>query len=154
MAQDRSGNIFDEASRRLSKKKKPAAGATPPAAEKPTAQETPVVQPNREVQEMLDKMRTMQKDLDFKIEELQQKSGMAPEVFQNYIKKIKDMNLNLSNHVQGKKSELEQKVWGVLGENAKQAHEKSKEPPTTKPLTEKERKGKTIGARRNWIPMR
>lgn len=150
-------NIFDAASQKLGKKAKslkegaPAAGSKPSTTKRIAEQ---VVDP--EVQRMLDRMKWMKQDLDDKMEALKKKSGLNDEQFEKYIQHLAGLDIVKLEESKKKRAELEEKILNVVGPSNQQRalQIQSTEPPKSKPLTEKERKSKTIGARRNWLPMR
>lgn len=118
--------------------RKPEKKAAAPAAQT----ETPIAY-DPQTQQMLNQIKDMQDSIKSRLDYIAQKSGMK-----------KEDVLQLINKLPGSKQEVEKmnanlklfadKVWGAVGQG--KLEEKTS-------LTEKQRKSKTLGSRRNWMKM-
>lgn len=125
-------------------KKKPPQ-SSPPSADKKNYTDSETV-------EMLEKMNTMRRDLEKKLEGLYQQSGMSGDELQAYLDNPKNVGEVLWEKIQQQRQELSDKLYKMVGieEKARSTIKKSKE----KEEAVKKRKGKTLGTRKKWIPIR
>jgi|GEM_PF-3378239 len=150
-------SLFETAAETLgSKKKKNKASAGPrqpvPDRDVTKRKETiiPKLPQDRETKEMLAKIRTMQSDLQSRFDLLYQKSGKTPEQLMDYLNNPKNFPKKDWEFIQKNKQILENRVWDVVGEELKPVPNKIR----TRANLDDERKGKTLGARKKWLPMR
>lgn len=136
MSQD--DNIFDTAAKKLSRGKKRI-----PASARPAKEPKPYRDP--ETQEMLQRIKEMKDDLDSKIEEIKNQTGPAAEHFKKLLTNQVELSPQEWDDIQLAKKLLGDKLWDSMNQ--------VKEPPKAPP-TPSNRKGKTLGARKKWIPMR
>jgi hypothetical protein len=103
----------------------------------------------RDAQEIINHIKSLQADLEQKLDVVYQKSKLTP-------KKVKDLLSNPNafspkdwEKLQEKKRELEKSLGFKLGTSIKKEKVKIE-------IEEKDRarKGKTLGARKKWMPMR
>ena len=155
MAEDK--NIFETAAKKLGKNKgKQPSGPVPL---KPVADKDPTPTPNRPIipslprdpqtQAMLNKIRTMQADLQQRFELLYKTAKMSAEEFKAYLANPKNFSKKDWEFVQKNKNILEVKVWDTVGTELKPSTSGRK-----RENLDQERKGKTLGARKKWIPMK
>lgn len=133
-------NIFETASHLLGKKKEPKAKKTPP----PAPRRGHI---DRETQEMMDKIKEMQEDLKAKFDYVEQKSELLGP---NVTKYLQEKNLTPAevSFLEKAKSLLSDQLQNAVGLPPKGAIEASAPSPPTK------RKGKTLGARKKWMPVK
>lgn len=143
MKEDEKGNIFDMAGKQ---KARPTAKIPP---EKIPEKETKPAEPVGNVDEMFEKMRSMKRELQDNLEKTLTQSGLSPKELENVVQPFKGTEA-------WKKSEKEhqnlvKKVSEAIGSSAPGPKtEKEKE----ESKMDKERKGKTLGLRKKWMPMR
>ena len=139
-------NIFEAAAKKLARKK----ALLSPSQEK--AQSTPPQPPKKhrdpEIREMMKKIDDMKQDLLKKMEYLQRTGGLTYEQVRAYMENPKNFTKTEWDKLQQTKNELGDKVWNALGEELKPKAEHVRE------NVEGERKGKTLGARKRWIPVK
>ena len=110
---------------------------------------------NKEVFEMLNKMKRMHRDIELKLEESYQNLGYNPKTLRQFLENPDNFSNEQWEKIQVQRSGIIKKL-----ENQLQISFDIVSLPTeqisTKVFekTEKERKSKTRGARRNWISMR
>lgn len=151
---EQSNNIFDTAAKKLSKKGKKAAKnlkETPrapiPDSDPPKTDLSQIRTKDPEIRDMMKKIHAMRQDLQNKMENIYKHSGLTPESLKNFLDNPKNFAQKDWEFIQQNKNILEEKVWETLGEELK---------PITRYVRENvagERKGKTLGARKKWIPM-
>lgn len=164
---DQRSSIFDEASR----KDRGAKSSSRPAT-KPTAQSVPFgldskkemqveldqfdpeTMTLKDVELMISRVRQLHDEIDRKLDEIYQKSGWSPKYIETFLdnpnnftrEEWEKVQLERQNFLDSLKTEKELAM-------APAAKTKSQKDRETSQST-KERRGKTIGARRNWIPMK
>lgn len=159
---DESSNIFDLAASQKRKvpAKKPSSSLTPPkstkTAEKPQPKETEHEQPSEssklseepeekiepgEALKMIEKMNKLHQDLESHLESTYEKSGLTKHDIRKIVKALSEED---RIKLQNEKQKLEEKVWGALGEGAREQKLRKDQQRLT-------RKFKTSGGRRNWI---
>lgn len=148
-------NIFEAAGKMRPKRPTPrkAAAETPAPAgqEPPPAPQSPRSKPltEEEVKNMLEHMHKLKDEMSGKIKGLYASSGLAPKVVREYLEKLGGITTQEWKNSRAEIRELKEKVWSVIGPEARTLHEK-KEKERTKTQAKK-RKGKTVGGRRRWI---
>ncbi|WP_068467681.1 hypothetical protein [Candidatus Protochlamydia phocaeensis] len=159
-------NIFDEAARKsrtpikaTSQNAAPAPQPSPFFAQQSEAKELSEFNPStmtlKDVADMLVQVRRMHDELDRKLDEVYQKSGWSPK----YIKDYLDNPNNFTAKQWGRLEEQRRALMNTLKTEEEKVEEakKAKEPvtpPADSSKMGKERRGKMLGARRNWISMR
>lgn len=157
---DESSNIFDLAASQKRKvpAKKPSSSSTPPkSTEKPQPKEAEHEQPSEssklseeskekiepgEALKMIEKMNKLHKDLESHLESTYEKSGLTRHDIRKIVKALSEED---RVKLQNEKQKLEEKVWGALGEGAREQKLRKDQQRLT-------RKFKTSGGgRRNWI---
>ncbi|MCE5315788.1 MAG: hypothetical protein LLG04_00305 [Parachlamydia sp.] len=135
-------NIFETAAKKLGRKGKTPVKKKVSPKEIPTSQ--PGVYRDPEVNEMMRQIREMNEDLQSQMESVSKKSGLSYDELQRLVQKNAapgDLELLKKNM-----DELGEKIKGAVGT------------PPPKPKQREnlagERKAKTLGARKKWIPMR
>lgn len=150
METNSSSNIFEEASKRLggSGKQKPLKKKV---SESPSSANAAPLAPlsDTDVKSMLERMHFMNKDLENKLESVYTKTGMPKEEIHNFLENPNNFSSTVWNKIQEDMTSLEQKVWAAVGKHMKKSMLKKKTDKKSK-----ERKGKTLGARKKWIPVR
>jgi hypothetical protein len=136
MSGKESFNIFDPHSHKRKKSKK---APIPPSSSKESSMT---------IKEMLDRIKQLQKDLGTSIESIQQTGG-------DQLKKITKLLEDKSNFSETEWNQIEahKKELSATFRKAESIVKMEKEHQETKKIS-KERKGKTLGARRRWIDMR
>lgn len=149
-------NIFEAASKELKKKEK--SGGSPPASNVPASPDLPTKQvplqsgygaADPDVMEMLHKIREMQRDLDSSMNELREK-GKSYHVD---VDKFVETSNRLNPVEYEKMKKEEQKFIDRVNEIFPPEANIKKVPKSSDQMTH-ERKGKTLGGRKKWIPMR
>lgn len=140
MTQESKDNIFDTARKKAMDKGKET--PSPPPAPIKTTGETETVE------EMLSKIAAMRDDLRKKMDILVEKSGVSRQEIVNYCSNPNNFSTQKWEQMERKRRDFEAKVWAALGKSVEGAKEQQASKDT------KARKGKTLGARGNWIPMR
>lgn len=129
-------NIFETAaSSNLGKKKKQQ-----PSSKKKTHQDP-------EIAAMLNQIEVMKQDLENKLEKIRQQTGLSKEDLQNFMNNPKNFSPNEWAKLEKTKNEMGDKVWSAIGLELKPK-------ARTRENIAGERKGKTLGGRKKWIPMR
>lgn len=150
-------SLFETAAETLGSKKhkkKEVEGPRQPVPDKDVTKRKesiiPKIPPDNETQEMIAKIRTMQADLQSRFDVLYKKSGKTPEQLMEYLNNPKNFLPKDWEFIQKHKQVLENRVWDVVGEELKPVKNKIR----TRANLDDERKGKTLGARKKWLPMR
>lgn len=129
-------SIFD-LSGQSGKKKEKKTSIVPAATKSPISDD--------EVERTLAKIREMSKDLDQKILETKQKSGIEEQEIRDYIDSLKKDSPKNWAIIKEKKEALQREIMGIS-----EAEQAAKELSTEG----KKMKGKTLGGRKRWIDMR
>lgn len=143
-------NIFDAASKKLRKEqKKPASSDQPAAISSEKNKQKGYGDEDPEVVEMFVRIREMKRDLETNMNELRKKGDSFQIDVDRFIE-------NTINTFPGEYDKLKQKEQAFLEKaNSLLTPESGlKKVPKTKDQLTHERKGKTLGARKKWIPMR
>lgn len=132
--------VFDLSSG--SSKKKPAKAKAMPSA-------LPASFPSIEdAQEMLKKMTSMHTELVKRMDETFQKTGIEPSELAGYCQDPSHFLPSQWEHLQTQKEEIETKLSGLSSEKLKKQKKKRLDAQASKG-----RKGKMLGARRQWLNM-
>lgn len=146
---DSSANIFDLSGQ--SSKKKPLKPKPPAATPTPPPQEIPKELPNvpEDVKNIFEKMRAMQKELLQKFDETCKRAGKDPRDVKEFCHNPSNFSAPAWHIINERKEILQEKIGGVSRTEIKQRKAQKEASKTSK-----ERKGKTLGARKKWIDMR
>lgn len=131
---DQSSNIFEEAAKK---------GKNSPKKEKKSYKID-----SKAVDKMIAQMKEMNKDLQEQIDTLCKKTGLSFEAIKQLTENHKSMDPNAWGKMAQAKKEFEQNVATIVKQDSKSA------PKKTQGEIAKERKAKTLGARKKWIPMK
>lgn len=145
MENSHSSNIFDEAGKRFSPPKK--SYAVPPAS--PALPEAGAKLTDEQIAEMFERARRMKEEIESKLQEVYDKTGMTRKQVQNYMQNPKNFTVQEWQNIQIGRQDWEGRLYNLIGQEYKAKREK-----VVQDQNSKERKGKTLGARKNWIPMR
>ena len=101
-----------------------------------------------EIDTMLKKVRTMDEDLQLRMNKVAELSGMSPREVMHFIENPDNFPPEQWSRMQQKKRELEEKLYSGIGvEYHKRILQKKKK------KIQKGRLGKTLGSRKGWIQM-
>lgn len=144
-------NIFDTAAKTLGKNKKKNVNGKPKA-KAPTV--TPYVKVDPELEMMLNRMHEIQDDLKAKLRSMYKQHGLTEEQVMNFLNNPKNLTPQEVEELKKAQELLKtQSSLSVLSseqEQTKRLYKKAKKPEELK----RERKGKTLGARKQWMPVR
>ncbi|CUI15714.1 conserved hypothetical protein [Candidatus Protochlamydia naegleriophila] len=165
---DQRSSIFDEASRKRGEAKpsnrpanKPAAAQSDPfgldrkkEAQVELDQFDPETMTLKDVERMISNVRQLHDEIDRKLDEIYQKSGWSPKYIETFLdnpnnftrEEWERVQLERQNFLNSLKTEKELAMAPATKTKSQQDRETLQ--------STKERRGKTIGARRNWIPMK
>lgn len=147
-------SIFDN----LSKKPLPNSKSTFEESLSRNHEETDSNKSSQEIYQMIDKMVKIHDEIERKLDDAFQKSGLTPKYIETYLSNPSNFNNAQWDSIQKKREQLLSQVGKKVNEASEslvspiKAISKAEEKTTDK--TEKERKTKMIGSRRNWIPIR
>jgi uncharacterized protein YdcH (DUF465 family) len=142
---DKDANIFETASKELKKK-----SATPKKTKNPS-KNSPKSHSDPELAEMLSQLHFMKSDLKSKFEEICRKSGLTIEQIENWIQTPKNLSPAEAAKLKSEREALADEVWQTLGPHLRP---KAKTSVTTmRNNPDNERKAKTLGARKRWLPV-
>ncbi|MBA2368566.1 MAG: hypothetical protein H0V82_06040 [Candidatus Protochlamydia sp.] len=164
---DQNFNIFDEAAKQGGRPHKmtpkPGKASSPPVPANPFGLERKVenellleeLDPNvmklSDVEKMITTVRQMHDEIDRKLDDIFQKSGWSTKQIKMYLDNPNNFSAEEWERIQKERKTLLNSIKTDTDlENEKNQSNKPKEPEGPG----KERRGKMIGARRNWIPMR
>lgn len=140
MDSSHSSNIFDEASnKKSSSPKKELVVPSIPA----------VDISDEQVASLFEKAKKMRQEIDQKLQEVYDKTGMTRKEVENYMSNPKNFTVQEWQNIQIGRKDWEGRLYGILGQEYKEKRAK-----IVQDQSSKERKGKTLGARKNWIPVR
>lgn len=110
---------------------------------------TPLSTGDPEIDQRLKFVEKSSDNLKKQLDEIFLKTGMTPQMITDYLNNPNNFSPYEWPKIQKKREQLQEKIWQMLGY-------KSKENASAKKLikSSKDRKGKTLGARKNWMPMR
>ena len=141
-------SIFDPAFHSQPKKKtkpKPASETFPaavkPREEKPKSEE--------DIKEIFSRMQKMHEDLNKKIDSAYELSGKDPGEVEEYFNDPSHFKPQEWDRIQERKEKLEESISGLSKSDLKRKKVKKRVSKMSK-----DRKGKTLGARKNWLSMR
>lgn len=137
MKEDSSFNLFKPNS---STSKKPKA---------PVNKGDQLTAPREDAYKVLSNMKKMHEELNLKIDRLFQMSGKDPREVRDYFNNPKNFPAHEWKRIQERKEELEIYIRSLSKEELKKKKTKQEVSKMSK-----ERKGKTLGARKKWLPMR
>jgi hypothetical protein len=156
MNQNTPMNVFGSSAKKQKKKAEkdpssPPTGSYPPP---PTTHRTrtsvkiPTLNP--EVTEMLNRMDSMRRELEDKVNEIVQKSGWSKDRVWGFLNKTKQFKQEQWEKMENEVNSFNLKVWTSLG------WEWSVKTPKHDVVqhVSQEKKARMIGGRRRWIPMR
>lgn len=104
-----------------------------------------------EINSMLNKMYRMQDNIQLKLNEIYDSSGVSSKQITNFLNNPSNFPPDVWQKIQQQRDTLEKKIGDVLKSYVKKP--KSGYISGKSDGVSKERKSKTLGARRNWIPM-
>jgi hypothetical protein len=113
---------------------------------------SPHFDPETEIDTMIQKILALHDEIDKKLEDAYQKTGWTAAQIKRYLEDSSHFTPQQWDILQKQRKILLNDIWHRLGKNPVQMETKLKKEKETK--STKERKTKTIGARRNWIPLR
>ncbi len=135
-------NIFETASHLLGKKK------PEPKSKKKTPSSPKNARLDSETEAMINEIKTMQEDLQAKFDYIEQKSALLGPTFQKNLQENPNLTPAELSYLEKAKRLLGEKVWGAVGLPPKGTTQASA------PATPSQRKGKTLGARKKWMPVK
>nr|WP_166156168.1 hypothetical protein [Neochlamydia sp. AcF84]NGY95188.1 hypothetical protein [Neochlamydia sp. AcF84] len=106
-----------------------------------------------EINEMLNKMYRMQEDIQSRMHEIYGNAGLSTHQVRNYLDNPSNFSPEMWQKIQLQRDQLEKKVHDVLKIYAKKAKTLQAGHMLKASGIAKERKAKTLAARKNWIPM-
>lgn len=160
MDENKPKNIFEAAGK--TKKNVPSKSAPP----KPLPKKMETPQPENisvssekllnlhrdpEINEMLNKIYNMQDDIQTKLNEIYEKNAISPRQVKKYLNNPRNFPPDVWQKIQLQRDTLERKIGDILQSYVKP---QKKGHLTGMPSgTSKERRIKTLGSRKKWIPM-
>lgn len=149
-------NIFEPSAHKSPKKKKSLPPAdpftTPSSAEEKREASEPVS--DEGVQKLLQKIQDIHKEIETKLESVYERNNLSPQKLDAYLAMFSESGYSLAHlkemHKEQKK--LEQRIlkaFGGAGKTLSQTHQEQEQSKASK-----ERHAKSLGARKQWIPMR
>ena len=154
MPKKEDSNIFDEARKRLGKKKKKKNKVKPVSSEGKSVPEksTSIIASSpvgdTEVDDMLKRLRYMDENLKKKMERVCELSGMTKREIERYIENPHNFTESQWKKIQQEKDKLEEQLFAAIGIKAKKRILKKK-----KKKLARGRRGKTLGGRKGWMQM-
>jgi len=147
MVEEKPFSIFDSPSKK--KKSPPSPPKARPSKETAPKEPKTVRRLDSEIQNLIDKMRKMHEEIEVKLDEAYQQSGLDPSSIKNYLD-----NPNNFKPTEWEGVQMERK--SRLESIAKQIGAQISSPlvKTAKEISKTDRTRKTLGVRRNWISMR
>ncbi|MBN9379104.1 MAG: hypothetical protein BGO14_08915 [Chlamydiales bacterium 38-26] len=103
-----------------------------------------------EINDMLNKMYRMQEDIQSRLGEIYDNAGLSTNQIKTYLNNPNNFSPEIWQKIQSQRDLLEKKILDVLKLYAKKEKKGFLSGPGE---ISKERRSKTLGARRNWIPM-
>lgn len=144
-------NIFEAAANQLGKKSLNTKEKDTPS--RPIPQKRPPVM-DEETQNMLGVIKNMREDLESKVNYIEsncEKLGSSVQGFVNLKKKLSPAELNA---LEKTKELLGSKVWKSIGLPETLSKSMNTSPAETTEQKNTNRKSKTLGARKKWLPVR
>jgi hypothetical protein len=105
-----------------------------------------------DIKTMVDRFKNLHDQIDRKLDELFQKTGWNPRYIKDYLENPNNFSSQEWERVQKERQSLLTHLYKGLGKNVEEIQKIEKIKAREK--ASKDRKGKTLGARKNWIPMR
>lgn len=125
----------------------PPASGTPPEPKERSPLSSFLASP--EYKEMFNKMAKMHDDLEKKLDVVFQESGWSIQKIKQFLENPNNFNKFEWARVQQEREHWNKQIWNAVGESGEQraiSQEKKK--------AVEAKKGKLLGARKNWIPIR
>ncbi len=138
--------------------KKPKPAPKPAAAPRPVSQPHPSAPPRpqpiermktAEFRKAFKKIEQMHDELDKQLGETYQRSGLSLERIKSFLENPNNFNKIEWERVQKERLSRAERIWSIVGEEAKTQMLKE-----VKKKSAEEKKGKFLGSRKKWIPMR
>lgn len=149
MVEDKPFDLFGpSAHRKDGDKTPPVSRVVPPAGALPAVSDV-------EIQEMITKMRNIHDEIEIKLEETFRKAGLDASMIRSYLRNPNNFNTTEWNSIQSNRQAFLNPIWaGIAGDMQKVADLQKQYKKKEMDKSSKERKGKFLGSRRNWIPLR
>lgn len=145
-------NLFEKKSKSLPSKTSKSPLDVSDSATQSSAKKSPPPSTS-EINEMIEKMKKLHDQLNKQIEDTYQHAGIDDKLIKRYLDNPNNFEGEQWKNLQNQRQALLKTIWTNLGEeNLSYVQSKQKEKQIEQ--AKKERKGKTLGARRNWISMR
>lgn len=106
-----------------------------------------------EMREMIDKIKEMHDQLNRKLEATYAQLGWDPKAIKSFLDNPNNFTPQQWNLLQKERKALLGDMWSKLGKGDQKDFEEKEQRKETEKAA-KDRKGKMLGARRNWISMR
>lgn len=106
---------------------------------------------NKDVLAMIEKMRKMHDQLEKELDEAYQKTGLSPKEVTTFLDNPSNFAGDEFTAVQQQRKSLLSRIMQVVDPKG---IESTKKKAKKEAEAGKQQKGKTLGARKNWIPMR
>lgn len=172
---DRDKNIFEAASKKLGKKKKAALKQVKknppfpvksgrPGAQGPKLNLRPPMDPKNfrdpEIEAIREKIHQMQREIVQKLDYINQHTHLTPQQLSYVLSDPKNYTPAQWEELQSFRKKWGDKIINAVGREVDMNHLfppnelNLPESPKIKATTDASRKGKTLGARKKWIPMR
>lgn len=103
-----------------------------------------------DIQSMLNQMHVMSADIEKKLSGVYDKSGRSREELTNYLENPNNFTKTQWERMESIRESLREKVYAAIGKKKAKKIEDDKK----KAKMDKNRKGKTLGSRKGWMPMR
>lgn len=103
---------------------------------------------NPELDERLKIFEKSHDDLKKQIDDIFLQSGMTQKTITDYLNNPNNFSSTQWALIQQQREQLQEKIWKMVGKKYKQIFTAKQQAKSSK-----ERKGKTLGARKNWMPM-
>jgi predicted ribosome quality control (RQC) complex YloA/Tae2 family protein len=148
-------NIFEHAAQQSPKKKKPIPSVP---LKLPFSQEEKKAAPDplsdEKVQELLKKIHDIHKEIETKLESVYERNDLSPQKLDTYLEMFSESGYTLAQlkEVHKEQKKLEERIANAFGGSGKTLAQTHKEHEQVKAA--KERHGKSLGARKQWIPMK
>lgn len=139
-------SIFDPAFHSAKKKVKPKEESAKPL---PVQKSSEKPQSDEEISQIFGKMHKMHEELNQKIDKAYKLSGKDPQEVDEYFNDPSHFTPQEWSRIQERKELLEESLTGLS-----KAEVKKKKVKKHVSKMSKDRKGKTLGARKNWLSMR
>lgn len=101
---------------------------------------------------ILDKAKNLYDEINRQLEIVYTKSGWTPEQIEKYLNNPNNFDAEKWQFIQSQRHLLQSDIWKKLGKEEKEV--KKIESTKAKEQSAKDRRGKTLGGRKHWIPVR